>query len=55
MHNIQAMLGHSSVIATEKHYAQFAMSAAGKRILRALEGSKKVQRKGSNEKEQEVG
>jgi site-specific recombinase XerD len=41
MHVIQAMLGHSSVTTTEKHYAHFSPEFAASRALRVLEGRKK--------------
>jgi integrase len=41
MHVVQAMLGHSSVATTEKHYAHFSPNYAAHRALQVLEGSKK--------------
>lgn len=55
MHDIQAMLGHSSVIVTEKFYAQFMPQAARPRVLRGLEGGRKGQQKGSEKKMESAG
>jgi site-specific recombinase XerD len=41
MHVVQAMLGHSSVTTTEKHYAHFSPQFAARRALQVLEGRKK--------------
>jgi len=41
MHDIQSVLGHASVVTTEKHYAQFSPEHSAKRILRVLEGGKR--------------
>ena len=41
MHVIQAMLGHSSVKVTEKHYAHFSPHYAARRAFEVLQGRKK--------------
>jgi len=41
MHDIQSVLGHASVVTTEKHYAQFSPKHSAKRILKVLEGGKR--------------
>ena len=41
MHVIQAMLGHSSVTITEKHYAHFSPHYAARRAFQVLQGRKK--------------
>ena len=38
MHDIQQVLGHSSVAITEKHYAHFSPRKSARKILRVLEG-----------------
>jgi integrase len=40
MHDIQQVLGHSSVATTERYYAQFSPGHSAKKILRVLEGGK---------------
>ncbi len=40
MHDIQQVLGHSSVSVTERHYAQFSPERSARRILRVLQGGK---------------
>jgi len=40
MHDIQQVLGHSSVTTTERHYAQFSPRHSARKILRVLEGGK---------------
>lgn len=40
MHDIQQVLGHSSVVTTERHYAQFSPQHSAKKILKVLEGGK---------------
>jgi len=40
MHDIQQVLGHSSVVTTERHYAQFSPNHSAKKILKVLEGGK---------------
>jgi integrase len=40
MHDIQQVLGHSSVVTTERHYAQFSPQHSAKKILRVLEGGR---------------
>jgi integrase len=45
MHDIQQVLGHSSVVTTERHYAQFSPQHSAKKILKVLEGGKS---KGTN-------
>jgi len=40
MHDIQQVLGHASVVTTEKHYAQFSPKHSAKKILKVLEGGK---------------
>ena len=40
MHVIQAMLGHSSVTITEKHYAHFSPHYAARRAFEVLQGRK---------------
>ena len=44
MHDIQQVLGHSSVATTERHYAQFSPRHSAKKILRLLEGGKAKKR-----------
>ena len=41
MHDIQQVLGHSSVAVTERHYAQFSPEHSSKKVLRVLEGGKR--------------
>ena len=40
MHDIQQVLGHSSVTTTERHYAQFSPRHSARKILRVLEGGR---------------
>jgi integrase len=56
MHVIQAMLGHSSVTTTQKHYAHFSPEFAATRALTVLEGrvSKSGTPMGRNRSESEV-
>jgi len=44
MHDIQQVLGHSSVQITEKHYAHFSPTHSAKKVLHVLEGGKAVER-----------
>ena len=43
MHDIQQVLGHSSVATTEQHYAQFSPEHSSRRILRVLQGGSRIQ------------
>ncbi len=43
MHDIQQVLGHSSVVTTERHYAQFSPRHSARKILRVLEGGNKTE------------
>ena len=45
MHDIQQVLGHSSVATTEIHYAHFSPNHSSRRILRLLEGGKETKQK----------
>ncbi|MDA2929099.1 tyrosine-type recombinase/integrase [Acidobacteria bacterium AH-259-O06] len=40
MHDIQQVLGHASVVTTEKYYAQFSPTYSAKKILKVLEGGR---------------
>ena len=40
MHDIQQVLGHSSVATTERYYAQFSPKHSARKILKVLEGSR---------------
>jgi len=43
MHDIQQVLGHASVVTTEKHYAQFSRRHSSRKIFWVLEGGKRSQ------------
>ncbi len=43
MHDIQQVLGHSSVATTERYYAQFSPRHSARKILKVLEGGKRSQ------------
>lgn len=45
MHDIKQMLGHSSVMTTERHYAQFSPKRSASRVLKVLQGGKAVELK----------
>ena len=45
MHDIQQVLGHSTVAITEKHYAHFSPRHSARKILKVLEGGKADQKK----------
>ncbi|MDA2934027.1 tyrosine-type recombinase/integrase [Acidobacteria bacterium AH-259-D05] len=45
MHDIQQVLGHSTVATTERHYAQFSPKHSAKKILKVLEGGKSRKKK----------
>ena len=45
MHDIQQVLGHSSVATTERHYAHFSPNHSSGRILKVLEGGKDTKRR----------
>lgn len=38
MHDIQQVLGHSSVATTERYYAHFSPTHSAKKVLKVLEG-----------------
>ena len=42
MHDIQQVLGHSSVAMTERHHARFSPKHSAKKILKILEGGKSL-------------
>ncbi len=45
MHDIQQVLGHASVITTERHYAQFSPKHSAKKILAVIEGGRHKDKK----------
>ena len=40
MHDIQQVLGHSSVVTTERYYAHFSPQHSAKKVLKVLEGGR---------------